>query len=472
MAQDSLGKKTHLACTLELFENAPRIWPKKPLELPDAAQILKKNKQIAKVFSASGWPFDVRSQQAYVHRFFGWLSLPVDQQRLYPTLILAADDSVPLRQCLWLDFVFGTPEAQRAILGLRGELSKGPFVLSPQTHRQFCKWVGISTDDNTRRGPFARWLEDAGLAVPAPTRKGHETSVIVELDGGKNAFPEAFTYGLLREFGNPIDSGTLRRATIEISKVPQSLTTKALMIAPKDVASIIQSAEIAGYLKIITSTIVIQPSDFAAALRVNGPLPAQEWVKPESGPDIPLEGGIIDQLKNFPPDHSTATSGSPFDTGADLKEFKRRVRATAFPSRVGSAYNYRCCITGLRLRSPNRRNWCGNAAHIVPHSGKDKLGKAVFGADAISNGLFLSPLMHWCFDRGWITLKPIKKAGSLTGYKAEIATILLEEVFKEESEYLSPFDNKEIKREILPINTDNWPSIEALDWHRKNMFDG
>ena len=107
MAQDSLGKKTHLACALELFDNADNIWSGHTLELPKAAQILKSDKTIAKIFSAFGWPFDVRSQQAYVHRFFGWLALPIDEQRIYPTRILARDDSVPFRQSLWLDFVFG-----------------------------------------------------------------------------------------------------------------------------------------------------------------------------------------------------------------------------------------------------------------------------------------------------------------------------------------------------------------------------
>jgi hypothetical protein len=166
------------------------------LELPKAAQILKSDKTIAKIFSAFGWPFDVRSQQAYIHRFFGWLALPIDEQRIYPTRILARDDSVPFRQSLWLDFVFGTPEAQRAIGGLRQALASGPFVLSPKTHDQFCKWVDINKNDNTRRGPFARWLEDAGLAVPAPERRGHETSVLVTLNGGQCASAEAFDLAL------------------------------------------------------------------------------------------------------------------------------------------------------------------------------------------------------------------------------------------------------------------------------------
>ena len=474
MAGDSLGKKTHLHCALELFRQSNKVWSDpNPIELVDARRILSSDKRINNTFGSAGWPFDRRSQQAYVHRFFSWLQLPSDQQQIYPVKTLATGDSIAFRQCLWIDFVHGTPEAQRAIEGLYSILvANRTYEISPATHNQFCNWVGIPITDNTRRGPFARWLEDVGFAVPKPGRATNETSVIVDLCGKRYATAEAFIYGLMREFSDPFDGGGLRTIKIAKSKLKSCLTLKALFLAAGEVQDIVEKAKNLGYIAEAQGSLVVDPSKFNSSIAVNGPFPSQSWLDDTSDISTPIDRKNLDVLIDFPSDECVFDSGDPFVNEGQTETITRRVRDGAFRQRVASAYEYRCAITNFKFRSVSKMAWYGDAAHIVPHSGTDKDGNKVFGSSEISNGLFLHNFMHWCFDRGWLGIECEEKKGKEPEFICRVATVAVDSFFENEGETLLEYDGRSISRENLPFHSKQWPSKSALSWHMENIFDG
>jgi hypothetical protein len=427
-----------------------------------------------RIYQANGWPFDKRARQAYVHRFFQWLTLPPEEQREYPTVILSVADSVALRQCLWLDFYFGTAEAPAAVAGLYSALKKtggSPFEVSSRTHREFCAWIDAPRTDNTKRGPFSRWLNDAGLAYALPDRRANETSVLIELTTPAQITPEALVYGLMLEFGRPFDSGRLSTVQILRSRLQRSKTVAALMLNIRRLPELLAQAQDRGYIELGDEAVRLNPADFAAGLRRSSPFPALSWVREQASFDNAIDRDSLAELQRFPEDGCYATSGSPFDDEADLATIVRRKRDQSFGPRVAAAYRNRCLITGLAFRSPYRSAWYGDAAHIVPHSGVGKDGTKVYGRPVVSNGIFLSNLHHWCFDRGWITLNPVMRHELIETYKVEVAAIALDDFFHEEAGYLLKFDNKSLPVERLPDNRQLWPSLLALEWHRENVFD-
>lgn len=476
MAQDSLGKKTHLPAVLNLFWKADQIWPvRKALDLAKASKLLRDNAGFARSFTANQWPRDIRSVQAYVHRFFRWLELPANERTFFPTVVLSAGDSVAFRQSLWLDFVFGTPEAERAVVGLWTALQKenhGFIEVSPRTHEEFCKWVGIPKSDNTRRGPFARWLEEAGLGFAIPDRAANETGIVVPKAPPDQVSPEAFIYGIYIEFAKPFDRGALKPVEVPLKSVEKSLTVKALMLKVADLPQIFARAVKLGYARQSAAAIGIDPRQFSDALQQMGPLPSQSWVREGIPEGEPITREALIELVDFPEDDCFATEGSPFEAAAELETSTRRRREGAFVSRIGDSYKHRCIVSGKHFRSPTGRSWYGDAVHIVPHSGRAKDGSNVFGKPVLSNGLYMSKFSHWCFDRGWFTIDPVLRRGQLKGYKLRVATAAVDEFFKHEAETLLPHDGRELPTGGLPNNPRHWPSVKALEWYRSNVFHG
>lgn len=72
-------------------------------------------------------------------------------------------------------------------------------------------------------------------------------------------------------------------------------------------------------------------------------------------------------------------------------------REAKFRDDVLAAYEHRCALSGLAVgQSPTRAYGLLDAAHIRPVGSQ--------GADAIANGLALTPTLHRLFDRGLFTL--------------------------------------------------------------------
>ncbi|AWB47825.1 HNH endonuclease [Gemmobacter aquarius] len=124
----------------------------------------------------------------------------------------------------------------------------------------------------------------------------------------------------------------------------------------------------------------------------------------------------------------------------------RPYRDVAFRRKVRAAYDYRCAISGLRLRNGGGRPEV-QAAHIRP---VERLG-----SDSVRNGLALSGTLHWMFDRGLLSV-------------ADDMSILVSrnKVPHEVSDRLIAAEG----RLRLPADARDWPHPENLRWHRENVF--
>jgi len=126
---------------------------------------------------------------------------------------------------------------------------------------------------------------------------------------------------------------------------------------------------------------------------------------------------------------------------------RRPYRDVAFRRQVRAAYDYRCAMSGLRLRNGGGRPEV-QAAHIRPVES--------LGSDSTRNGLALSGTLHWMFDRGLISVAE------------DCATILVShnkvpgEVV---SRLLSPGGKL-----LAPLDPRDAPHPDNLRWHRENVF--
>ena len=133
------------------------------------------------------------------------------------------------------------------------------------------------------------------------------------------------------------------------------------------------------------------------------------------------------------------------------------LRARGFRQAVVEAYNYKCAVCGLRLRSPDSLSWEVEAAHIVPHG--------FFGKDDIWNGLALCRFHHWAFDVGWFTLQDdfmlliSPQAHSLPSGFGKTGSY----------DIIRALSNK-TTRIHLPSKIGSHPHHNAIRWHRKNIF--
>jgi putative restriction endonuclease len=105
-------------------------------------------------------------------------------------------------------------------------------------------------------------------------------------------------------------------------------------------------------------------------------------------------------------------------------------------------------VTGLRFNS--KKHTEAAAAHII--------GKSALGTDDPRNGIALSQSVHWAFDHGIFTITDQFEV--LINPKARTARIA---AFP-----LMELDRKPIQ---LPKDTYYRPHPEALEWHRKEVFD-
>lgn len=126
----------------------------------------------------------------------------------------------------------------------------------------------------------------------------------------------------------------------------------------------------------------------------------------------------------------------------------RPYRDVAFRRKVREAYDYRCAMSGLRLRNGGGRPEV-NAAHIRPVERK--------GSDFVRNGLALSGTLHWMFDRGLISVADDAEHAILVSRN---------KVPREVADRLIVPSG----RLVLPADQRNWPHRDNLRWHRENVF--
>lgn len=125
------------------------------------------------------------------------------------------------------------------------------------------------------------------------------------------------------------------------------------------------------------------------------------------------------------------------------------VRGGVFKKKVPEIYDYTCCISGLKIEtSTDRTIQMIDACHIVPFS--------ISNDDTIPNGISLCPNLHRAFDRGLITINQ--------DFIVRVSPILKE---NDSSYSIRQFEGKVIQ---LPTNEKWYPSMEALKWHNKEVY--
>jgi HNH endonuclease len=149
----------------------------------------------------------------------------------------------------------------------------------------------------------------------------------------------------------------------------------------------------------------------------------------------------------------------PFDNKKKVVKITREaaLRNRAFRQAVVEAYDYRCAVCGLKIKSPDSLSWEVEAAHIVPHRS--------LGRDDICNGIALCHLHHWAFDVGWFTL--------LDDYKLQVSSqvyCLPSDCGKVGTyEFFRALADSQVKL-CLPGRDEVYPHRNAIRWHRQNIF--
>lgn len=175
--------------------------------------------------------------------------------------------------------------------------------------------------------------------------------------------------------------------------------------------------------------------------------------------ELPVVTYEVQQIKNKLEKAERLKSYIPVDTTKKSRTITREslLRTRGFRQAVIQAYDYRCCICGLKIASPDLLMWEVEAAHIVPHR--------FFGRDDIWNGIALCRFHHWSFDVGWFTLRH------------DFAIEVSEKLVSVPSDYglMGSFDIlrqgiKESQPIRLPQRNALFPHENSISWHRQNIF--
>jgi len=126
---------------------------------------------------------------------------------------------------------------------------------------------------------------------------------------------------------------------------------------------------------------------------------------------------------------------------------RRPYRDVAFRRKVREAYDYRCAMSGLRLRNGGGRPEV-QAAHIKPVEEN--------GTDSPRNGLALSGTLHWMFDRGLVSVAEDCK--TILVSRNKVPSDVVNRLLRPDGLLLAPSDPR------------NAPHPENLRWHRENRF--
>ena len=137
---------------------------------------------------------------------------------------------------------------------------------------------------------------------------------------------------------------------------------------------------------------------------------------------------------------------APFERPVIERLVSRPYRDVAFRRKVRAAYDYRCAMSGLRLRNGGGRPEV-NAAHIRPVERQ--------GSDSVRNGLALSGTLHWMFDRGLIS---VADDHSILVSRNKVPSDVVDRLIVPSG------------RLVLPVEARDRPHPENLRWHRENVF--
>ncbi|TAE57046.1 MAG: HNH endonuclease [Nostocales cyanobacterium] len=127
---------------------------------------------------------------------------------------------------------------------------------------------------------------------------------------------------------------------------------------------------------------------------------------------------------------------------------KTIIRNAFFRKAIVSVYGCQCAFCGLIVNKTINQNIV-DGAHIKPFS--------QFYDSRIHNGIALCKNHHWAFDRGWFSVDDKYK-------------IIVSKELEEVSPHAKPIKDFHGEKLILPKIEKYFPDIEALEWHRHNIF--
>jgi putative restriction endonuclease len=164
------------------------------------------------------------------------------------------------------------------------------------------------------------------------------------------------------------------------------------------------------------------------------------------GLGLPVDLPEIEARRYGPPRPEVDDPVIPFDRPVIERLTSRPYRDIAFRRKVRAAYDYRCAISGLRLRNGGGRPEV-QAAHIRPVEEK--------GSDSVRNGLALSGTLHWMFDRGLLS---VADDWSILVSRNKVPGDVVDRLILPDGKLRRPMDERDL------------PHPENLRWHRENRF--
>ncbi len=161
---------------------------------------------------------------------------------------------------------------------------------------------------------------------------------------------------------------------------------------------------------------------------------------------LPQDLAAQEKRRYAPEQNQIDEPGAPFARPVIERLTSRPYRDVAFRRKVRDAYDFRCAISGLRLRNGGGRPEV-QAAHIRPVENQ--------GSDSVRNGLALSGTLHWMFDRGLIS---VADDHSILVSRNKVPSEVVDRLVRPQGRLWLPHDQR------------NWPHPENLRWHRETIF--
>lgn len=162
---------------------------------------------------------------------------------------------------------------------------------------------------------------------------------------------------------------------------------------------------------------------------------------------LPADLEHLEATRYDPAIPELADAPVPFERPILERLTRRPYRDVAFRRRVREAYDYRCAMSGLRLRNGGGRPEV-QAAHIRPVEHQ--------GNDSVRNGLALSGTLHWMFDRGLVSVAEDQR--TILVSRNKVPGEVIARLIAPDMQLLPPLDPRDA------------PHPENLKWHREHVF--
>ncbi|MBN3949436.1 MAG: HNH endonuclease [Nostoc sp. NMS7] len=171
------------------------------------------------------------------------------------------------------------------------------------------------------------------------------------------------------------------------------------------------------------------------------------WLPPE---DNRIEDflNINQNFQDVPLEIDKTIDSSNLDANPRWRLRKAVIRNAFFRKAIVNIYDYKCAFCGLKVTKSVSQNIV-DGAHIKPFS--------QFYDSIIHNGIALCKNHHWAFDRGWFAVDEQYK-------------IIVSNDLEEASPHAKPMKDFHGETIVLPNTEQHFPELEALQWHRQNIF--